>query len=485
MPKPKLIVRNGLRVFNPPIDFVEEVLSLYTIRNPAYANALAFSPWGKVSDEIPKVLTFAKYRRKNKVLSIPRGFDSAKLSPKWRKWFDQQRCIDKRAEAPVEHKKSYISPKKDQRTMIESFKAAENAQKRPLGAFLVIAPTSSGKTLGQAFIAASTGQRVLILCATNLIKNSWYRDLYMAYKIKREDIGLIQQKTWKIGEHFTIASIATLQRRKERWKELFASIGCVIADEIHMISEPRLQEFLKACPCKYIIGATATEKKDNGGNFYLPTFFGEPIVKLKTSNKDTATSMALRKVRVVNTDFLYSYDRLNLDIHDLDIHLAGDEERNRRIVAEAMKDWKKGHSVVIAVKRVAHVLLIREILREHGVKDANYIYGGSNTKKRYTESLTRAILNRNVRMVVATIQAIKLGANLNPLNRLHVAYPPNRLDLEQLIGRIRRRDKLKKDNAVVYYLDKRVQWLRNRYIQKAIPVFREQGAEGFVDLFVA
>lgn len=299
-------------------------------------------------------------------------------------------------------------------------------------------------------------------------------------------MGLIQQSTWKIGAHFTLASIATLQRRKNRWKELFRSFGNIVLDEAHSITEPRLQEFFKAATTKYLLGATATPDHEDSSNHTLYTLLGKPVKRIKSrGNIDTETSMALRRARVVKTKFTYDYDPNNLDVHDLALTLAADEERNALIVENAYKDWKEGHSVVIAVKRVPHIHVLHEMLLERGVRDANVLYGDTNAKKRYTDTLIKALLTRKVRMLVANAQSIKLGGNINPLNRMHLAWPVRKLDLEQLIGRLRRRDPHKRDSELVYYLDEKVRYLRNKFITKAIPVFRSAKLPGFENLFMA
>lgn len=484
--KPKrAYLANGLFLRRPSERLREEILNTYTHPNPAYQEALRFSPYGTVSPLIPPTIAYADYSEERDVLHVPRGFDAELvLSEKALREFRRYKIRDGRNFRSEDFPQLKLKLSKEQKILYKAARKALNNGSRPYGNVLLIGHTAVGKTILQAVLGARLGQKTLVICVTNLIRDAWLKDIYKAFGIAKRDVGLIQQNTWKIGEWFTLASIATLQRRKSRWPELFKNFGCVILDESQYIDEPRMQDFLKECPCAYIVSATATPKSDTGPNVAMPALLGSPVKRLITSTRGTHSSVALRKVRIVKTGFNYNYDRHNLDLHDMAMELAADDARNNLIVDNAIADWRKGRSVLVAVKRVAHLHLIQEIMRERGIADSNILYGGTNSQKHYTEALTKSLLSRKVRMLVATIQAIKVGANFNPLSHLHLAWPCNKKDLEQLIGRIRRRDSSKKGIALTYYLDQRVRWLFRRYVDNAVPVFRKMRIAGYENLYI-
>jgi hypothetical protein len=126
------------------------------------------------------------------------------------------------------------------------------------------------------------------------------------------------------------------------------------------------------------------------------------------------------------------------------------------------------------------------MLREARVDDVNLLTGETNTNRVYTEKLVEQVCDRKVRCVVATAQAVMLGANLNPMDRLHLAMPlRKKRNLEQLIGRIRRKAQDKDDCQLTYYVDRNVRYLFNTFKDKAIPVFRKLRVERFLNRFVA
>lgn len=621
-------IAERLYVYGAPDSLKDELDRQFTFKNPAYVAACKFSPWGP-----PKLMpeTIRLLERAEDEIAIPRGVDPVQLSPKARLHWNRIQWADYRKSSPISFPPLRVTANSEQTVLLKDFESAVNACQRPFGNFMYVAPTSAGKTILQALIARSTGQRTLVLCLTDLIKKAWYGDLLLAFGLKPKDIGIIQQKKWRIGDHFTLASIQTLARRKTLWPELFNQIGCVIADEcfpkgilidnrpietikvgeyvrsfshiknsiefrkvvsvfqsrpqrlvelslsggkkivctpdhpfwngesyisacntkgarifslftksksprrkkdktfefirvdditvfergskefieklhktdtvfnleiegnnnyfaegclVHncqSLQAPSVYEFIQNCPAKYIIGATATPKEEN---FMLYSLLGNPKKRLFSEQRKTETSLALNFVETVETNFQYSYDSSMLDMHALSEAMSVDEERNAIIVRQCLKQWNDGESLLIVTKRVAHVHVLAEMLQEAGIEDVNILTGNTNVDRTYTKKLVRGILNRDIRCVVATIPAVKLGANLNPLSRLHLTMPVNEDTLEQLIGRIRRRADKKEDCGLIYYLDRHVHYLFHAFNRKATPVFRKLKVPGYQNVYI-
>lgn len=484
--KKKLFGQIGacLRIENCPSNLSDELIDLFTFNNPAYEQALKYSPHGYVSAKVPEFIHFARKNNEGTIF-IPRGVNVSKLGDKGKKTFELVHWLDLRTRNKVEFPELQISLNKEQRSIIKNFNKAVKNSERPFGNFLYVKPTSTGKTITQAEIARLSGQRTLVICVTNLIRNTWLKDLETAYGLPPKKIGLIQQATWRIGEQFTLASIGTIRKRKHRWTELFEQFGTVILDEAHTVTQPQLFTFLMSHPAKYLIGATATDRKEGGTNFYLGSTFGTVVKRISAQHKETETSIPLSDVKVVSTLFQYEYQKQNLDNNDLVNHIISDEKRNRLIVNKAYDDWCEGHCVLVTTSRLAHVELLKTMLEEKGITDVNTLTGETNTHKKYTEKLITAIFKGDTRCLVATVKAIKLGGNLNPIDRLHLATPVvSKSDLEQLIGRIRRKWKDKKDCVLIYYLDSQVQYLFGVYKHKAVSVFRKLRVPKYKDVYI-
>ncbi len=458
-----------------------ELLQAFTFSNPAYEQAARFSPWGPPKN-IDEFIMLAD--EQGDFVRVPRGIlPHAQLTSKAQKEFDALKWRNKTNFAPTTFPKLRLTLNNEQEALLTGLRKAIVKNTHKFGTYLFIAPTSAGKTIGQATLAASTGQRVLVLCLTNRILRAWQEDLEKAFGITRQEQGLIQQKTFRVGEHFTLASVQTLAKRQDRWQELHSQIGAVIVDEADTCSQPSIYRFLFDFPARYFIGATATHLGSRR-NVYLQSAFGSPVTRLISSNKDTQSSMAVQDATTHSTAFEYEYNPMELDFHDLTEHMMMDEGRNQIIVQQVKRDIQAGLTPLVVTKRVQHVHLLISMLKEAGIKTISAT-GEDNANRAQVDKDMKLIFDRKVKCIVATSAAILRGANINPLDTLVITMPESKRNVEQLAGRIRRRFKGKKKCLIRYILDKHVPYLYGKYKRQAVPAFRTLRIPKYVDMYIA
>lgn len=475
-------IRAMLEVINPDQQFARSVMAACSYRNPIYDQTLRYSPWGTVSANIPEFLFTA--RMEGNTLYIPRGFNPDDLPALRQPYWDKIQWRDERREAPVDFPACRLSFSREQNLLLKDLDRVLTSAEAPFGNLLYVVPTSGGKTIFQAAAACKLGHRALVLCLTEQIKRAWLKDLEKAFGLSPRDLGLIQQQTFRIGKHFTLASVQTLARRQSRWPELFEQFGTVVLDEAHTITAPSIYRFISESPAKYLLGATATPKTRGKFNFYLYDHFGKPRKTIMAQERDTETSFSLKQVDVHYTLFKYKTEGV-IDWNHLLDHLLTDEARNQMMVYQIIKDLRRKWVVLVFTKRVTHAHLLQDMLKQRGISDVNILTGDTNADRFYTEKLVEAVSNGDVRCVIATT-AIKLGANIPALSSLHLATPvANTTDLEQLIGRIRRKSPGKQGCKVVYYQDLQVPYLSNLFKRIAVPVFRKLRVPEYANRYVA
>src|ERR1700722_13868527 len=79
----------------------------------------------------------------------------------------------------------------------------------------------------------------------------------------RKDIGIWRGATHRLTRHFDIAMLPSLTR-VEDYPALFEGYGLVLVDECHHVPAAIFEALLKACPCRRIVGLTATPKRKDG-----------------------------------------------------------------------------------------------------------------------------------------------------------------------------------------------------------------------------
>lgn len=459
---------NNVKVTGVSKNVGEYLVRKFTFKNPKHEQIAKFSPYNYNAE--PRHIVLARYDESSSSVILPRGMMPDSLAKKYQNLFNGTKVDDRRIEYPSSFPKEQIRLRPNQEKLVNSFVVAIKENRRPFGNYLLVAGTSEGKTMAQAVCAARTGQRTLVVFPTNLIKKAWYDDLHLMYGLEKKDIGLIQQTKWNIKSPFTLASLSTLNRRRDRWHELEKEFGCAIIDEADMTGSNALSDFLDYFPYKYIIGASATQKENNPYQFYFTSYFGSPVELIASSPLDTDNAMAVTDVVEHPTSFYMDihYDAINMGEIAQELELS--VERNFDIMYSAFQDWKNDNSVLVVVKHHLHVEVVKEYAQKLGIHEISVITGRSKHVDRTISSL----MSRESRFLISTLDAIKRGANINPLNRLHLAWPiVNEVDLEQVIGRIRRRHPSKLDVVVHVYLDTEIPYLFSKYRKNYLPVFRK------------
>lgn len=463
------IKRNGIELVDPPPEVARAFKSALTITNPAYVAAIRNGANPRFC-QIPPKLVFM--RKLDGRYYLPRGIEDLQLPDIAREYMEWVGWKDMRVRVPVGFPDRLRDMHHRQRVLFDAYRAA----RRRFGCFPLIAPTAMGKTVLQAEIAAATGQRTLICSSLNTLTMGWFEDLKAHFGLKRSEVGHIQGPNWRIGDQFTIASIQTLDRNRDKWREIYSKFGTVVVDEgRHVVTRKNFGDFLFFCPAKYIITATATEKKYNDYDKLMRFMFGKPVGMI-VEQGETDTSFPLSGVVRIKTNFTYPIDGF-VDYHPLMQALAADDERNELAVRQIKADWDEGHCPLVLTKYVEHAKRLQALLIFRGVSDTALITGESNADHSGAKRLRKQILERRVRTVVATYQAVGIATNLNPLDRLHVMMPiKNLADIEQAIGRIRRKAPGKYDALVYYYYDHQVSYLRRAY-EKWAQVFYKLGVK--------
>jgi len=474
---------NRLILHDPPDTLCQELRQKLTFSNPQYEAACKYSPWGPPKN-IPQHIRLYEHNVAANVLAVPRGTNFEQiLSQKAYSQFANYEWEDNRVSVNANMPKPLIGLNGDQKTLVSRFEKAMKESLRKFDTYFSVSGTGTGKCIAQAMMAHCTGQKTLVMVNTNLIKKAWIDDLHMLFGLNPKEIGIIQQNRMKIGEHFTIAMIQTLGRRRHSWPDIFENFGTVILDEADIVKGNTVSELILNCPCKYVIGASATDDDENDMGFMLPCLFGEPIERIEISNKNTMTSMALTDVVEHKTSFVYaSKSSMDFDFGELLDRITFDEERNELIMQHAVADWLQGHSVIVASNRMLHLEILLELAEMHGVEKPALLTGETNADRTYTDKLIKDIFARRQRFVLAGIDAVKRGANINPMNRLHLAAPIfNKTTLEQIIGRIRRTYPKKKDCILHVYVDTKTPYVYNKYKRNAIQVFKKLKVDRFMN----
>jgi superfamily II DNA or RNA helicase len=445
----------------------EQILAACSLPNPDYERIAKYSAYGPPK-WMPKTLEFAHCEGDD--VYFPRGFSSSFLNKEALDDWNRIKWVDLTRKVPVTFPKVTDAINANQKAIVAALTRSLKLNTRPFGNFLFIVPTSGGKSLAQIKCAQVLGQRTLVLCGSNLVRKAWVDDIVRFTKTERRDIGLIQQSTWRIGEVFTLGMVATIIRRTQGWDELFNEFGTIIFDEVDSLVSGQIREFTLRCGSPYMIGATATDRPSTYvANRPLDLMFGPPLLRKYQTTKATETMLPVAKAIVIKTSYTPTLLPPNVGWHEFIEELALDEDRNQLICDNVLSDWQQGYCPLVVTQSVSHANLLQSMLSDL-IPDCNLITGVHDRKA--NERLVDMILSTDVRCLVATQQCVTRGANINPLDRIHITTPiRSQRVLEQLVGRIRRTHPSKDDAQIRYYLDVNSGLLQNVFKASAYRVF--------------
>lgn len=145
-------------------------------------------------------------------------------------------------------------------------------------------------------------------------------------------------------------------------------------------------------------------------------------------------------------------------------HIIYNHKRNAQIVKDVVREAKLGNFCIIASGRKVHCDLLHEMIKKEwsrtGVATGNY-------SKKIIDGQIEAFNNNEITVLITTSELLGEGFDVDFLNRLFITTPfRTEARVEQLVGRIQRFHKDKKDAIVYDYVDEGIGVLVNQFYSK-------------------
>lgn len=342
------------------------------------------------------------------------------------------------------------------------------------GGVVVIAP-GGGKTRTGLALAAIWGQPTLWLChtkelATQAMRNA--RELYhlppSAYGTVIDGIGPSERQR----PLFTVAMVQSLANNPDLTAQLARKVGTVIVDESHHAPSATFQTVIGRFPAKHRVGLSATPDRTDGLGPLMVAMLGDlVVVPLRTLV--AAGRVLLPRVEIVRTSFeMWVEDESVGAWNSLEAARAQDRERNRLILALALRGYRAGRKVLVLVNRKDHARALAKALNAEGA----IAFAATGEAEEAQRARWFSLLERGQAVVIATRLADE-GLDLPRLDTLILgAAARSRVRLEQQVGRVMRTAGGKKD-AVVYDLADTLVPAYRRQVSERVAYYREVGYE--------
>ena len=315
--------------------------------------------------------------------------------------------------------------------------------------FLIVAPTSVGKTFIGIKLIQQLGRRALVVVPKSDLIEQWKGELLAHTTITEDRIGIGESghTVWK-GKDIVISLADTLSKDREG-EEFKKQFGVVIFDEVDKrIPATTLNSVLSLMPARYRIALTATPNRRDGlGQLFL-WHVGENVIR-SDAGKKMLSGVIIHRYK--GGQFWIADDLPVIKRKTLYLTaIQKDQTRNRLIADYASKFYLKAYRCIVLSDRTFQLQQIYQILtNDFSVPEVDIGYYTASlfdgytwkNRKRVRKSITISAQERErvaaeCSIMLGTYGMLGVGTNIPELNGLILASP--QVSSEQAIGRIER-----------------------------------------------
>lgn len=450
----KITLNNQIKIEAPPSLLQSSLTELLTHINPQHSEAERL---GKSTFKIPEFLYNFTFDAGSNMY-IPRGM-RAQLFELLNQLNMQAPIVDERT---LKNDTGYIDGSQIIYRPYQQPAVNKLLSTAPEG--ILVAPAGSGKTIMGLSLLPVLMQPTLWLTHTDrLSKQSYERCREFIPSIRDEDIGLIGDGKWDVGNIITIAMIPTLVRNLNKLAELKDFFGLVILDEAHHCPASTFLKVISLLNPYFLYGLTATAYRRDGLESLMFQVLG-PIIS-EISKEEVAKYNGIISPTIVYCPINFGPQVEISDVSKIfKNNIIFNGKRNLRIKNDVVREARAGNFCIVASGRRAHCDILYEMIKQDWPRTG--IATGKYSKKKI-DAEVEAFNNNEITVLVTTPELLGEGFDVDFLNRLFITTSfRTEARAEQLIGRIQRFHPNKKDAFVFDYVDQNVGVFKNQFFSK-------------------
>lgn len=341
---------------------------------------------------------------------------------------------------------------------------------------ILSAATGFGKTVVASSIIARRKVNTLIIVHRRELMDQWKERLRTFLNLEEDSIGIVGGGKDRRTGIIDIAVIQSLNR-KGHVKPFIEEYGQVIVDECHHLSAFSFEQVLMKARAKFVLGLTATPKRQDGQEAIVMMQLGPIRMKVDAKMLTASRSFSLTVVPRY-TAFQLPQNYISSGIQDVYQRLVDDESRNTIIFNDLLNCLEEGRSPLLLVERTAHADYFEQRLRPFA-KNVIVLRGGMGKKQREAiREKIASISDEEERVFIATGKLIGEGFDDARLDTLFLVHPFSWTGtLQQYAGRLHRAHTNKKEVKIYDYIDLQVPVLMSMY-KKRVKGYRKMGYKG-------
>lgn len=446
----KIILGNKIRVEDAPKNIVEDVTYYLTMVNPKHEEAerLGYSTYG--INRYIRNFDFISYN----TIEIPRGCRKYIINLMLKNNIEYK-VIDNRS--MHEHIPELCSANIDLRKY--QMKYIQDMLSRGEQEGVIVSPAGSGKTVMGMSIYSVIGQPALWLTHTEtLFKQAVSRIKTFVPAAGEEDIGTIRRNKWNVGKRFTVGMVQTMVRNPEKVKAITNEFGMVILDEAHHCPARTFTEVLSLLNPYFLFGLTATPNRSDRLERLMYDAIGPIVVNIPVKEIEKDGGIILPTVIYKETDTKKIDDN---NVGKLLKYLIHNKKRNTMIVSDILNEAMSGEICIALSTRKEHCEMLYNLTKiswdKTGIATGDY-------PEKHNEQVIKDLEDGKITTIFTTPDLLGEGFDIDILSRGFICLPfRSETRVEQVIGRIQRYHKNKKDVKIYDYVDTNVGVFKDQF----------------------
>lgn len=412
--------------------------------NPKYLNALkmGFQTFGIQK----RIKLYLEYINK---ICIPREFDICSLLNRKIKY------IDRTKDGKCVNFQDNIILDEEQNKIFHRILKQKNG--------IIKADCGRGKTVVLLKCISIISRKTLILVHSLILLEQWIEMINKFLNIEIEDIGIIGGGEKKYGEKITIGLVQTVHKGKLDY-EFTNSLGIVVCDEVHKFSAPIFIKSMMLFPAKIRLGATATDKRNDGLDYIFRWNIGD-VFEIQDNSEMPKIFIVDVPTEIEDWNKLTNYRGNDINISKMITEISNNKNREEILIKIILKLFSKNRKLLVLCDRVKQANRIYEKIKEYFPSTG--IITGKSKKDRKLE------LKKDI--IVATNQVLKEGVNKPSLDTLlDIGVYGDPIRAIQSAGRVKRKFPDKKEPWIICFRDYKIS-ICTALIRKRIKQYNRKG----------
>lgn len=349
----------------------------------------------------------------------------------------------------------YSSQKEPVEALIKSCK--EN------GGGILQASTGLGKTFMSLYVLSQLKTKTIIIVNKIPLMRQWESEIHQF--LPDAEIGFIQgQKNISVeGKDIVLAMLQSLARI-DYPDSLFEDFSTLIVDEVHNTSSRVFSKVLTKICCKYTIGLSATPKRSDGCEYVFKYHIGDIVYQSSIKRQGLPPILNIIKIDSADYKEITSINKITgqnqIQFTSMLSELTQMPKRNQLII-EMIKDLiiKENRKILVLSDRRNHLQNLKKTLDSD--LSVSFTYGLFLGQMKLVD-LERTKASQ---VIFATFSAFGEGVSEKDLDTLFLITPKKFIGhlknltknesgkLEQIVGRIFRKDHLEKPPLIIDLFD--------------------------------